>query len=316
MTAPEVVVLGDANPDLVLTGDVVPRFGQAEQILDGALLTMGGSACILACGLARLGVDVALVGVVGADLFGDYVRSFLTDAGVNTTGLRTHESLPTGVTVVLGGGDRAILTFPGTIPTLTADDVDLELVWSARHLHVAAYFMQPALAPGLPQLLATAREAGATTSLDTNWDPSDRWTGVAQLLPHVDLVFPNLVELFALAGTGGDPADPRAQDAAAARLGSAGTTTVAVKAGADGGMVWTPGGQRFTSPGLVVDVVDTTGAGDSFDAGYLSALLEGATPQQCLDRAVICGSLSTRGAGGTTAQPSRDEVASFTLSGR
>lgn len=316
MSSPDVVVLGDAKPDLVLTGDVVPRFGPAEQLLDGALLTMGGSAATVACGLARLGVSVALVGVVGADLFGDYVRSFLSDAGVNISGLRTHETLPTGVTVVLGGGDRAILTFPGTIPSLSAADVDLELVWSARHVHAAAYFMQPALAPRLPQLLATAREAGATTSLDTSWDPSGRWAGVAQLLPHVDFVFPDLVELFALAGTGGDPGDPRAQDAAAARLGSAGTTTVATKAGADGGLLWTTGGQRLASPSLFVDVVDTTGAGDSFDAGYLSALLEGATPQQCLDRAVICGSLSTRAAGGTTAQPSRDEVASFTLSGR
>jgi sugar/nucleoside kinase (ribokinase family) len=91
---------------------------------------------------------------------------------------------------------------------------------------------------------------------------------------------------------------------------------VALKSGAAGGVLWTASGERLTSGGLVVDVVDTTGAGDSFDSGYLSALLDGKTPQQCLDRAVICGSLSTRAVGGTTAQPDVTEVESFTLSSR
>jgi ribokinase len=313
--APEVVVLGDANPDLVLTGDVVPRFGQAEQVLDGATLTLGGSGAIVAAGLARLGIHVALCGSVGSDPLGELVRSQLTTAGVDIRWLRTDLSMPTGISVVLGSHDRAILTFPGTISALTPDDVDPDLLTGARHVHVASYFLQPALAEGLPALLAAAKAAGATTSLDTNWDPAERWEGVLPLLPHVDVLLPNLAELFALAGTGGDQGDPRAQDAAAGKLSQAGTS-VALKAGAAGGVLWTASGERLSSDGLVVDVVDTTGAGDSFDSGYLSALLDGKTPQQCLDRAVICGSLSTRAVGGTTAQPDVTEVESFTLSSR
>ena len=310
--APQVVVLGDANPDLVLSGDVVPRFGQAEQLLDEALLTLGGSAAIVACGLARLGVPVALVAVVGDDVFGRFVRTRLDEAGVDTRWIGTSKDLATGISVVLGGGDRAILTYPGTIGALTPDDVDEQLLAGARHLHVASYFLQPDLVGGLPEILAAVRAAGATTSLDTNWDPAERWAGVGPLLPLVDLLLPNSAELFALAGTGGDPSDPRAQDAAAGMLGKAGTS-IALKAGPEGGVLWTAGGERLTSKGLVVDVVDTTGAGDSFNAGYLSALIEGRTPQQCLDRAVVCGSLSTRAAGGTSAQPDRDEVALFSL---
>jgi len=116
----DLLVLGDTNPDLVLHGgDVVPAFGQAEHLVDDAILTIGGSGAILACGAARLGLRVAIAAVVGDDLFGRFVRDGLAEHGVDVSGIRVDPKTPTGVTVVLSGpDDRAILTMPGTIAGL------------------------------------------------------------------------------------------------------------------------------------------------------------------------------------------------------
>lgn len=301
-TDPVVLVVGDANPDLVLRGAGVPRFGQAEVLVDDCDLVLGGSAAIMACGLARLGVPTALAAITGADQFGDFVRSELVARGVDTRWLRVDPELRTAVTVVLSAGDRAILTFPGAIAETTVRVVPpMTEHPSLRHVHVASYFLMPRLAPDLPDVLRSVRAAGLTSTLDTNWDPAERWDGVGELLPYVGTLLPNETELTALT---------RLPDVetAAAQVTATGCS-VALKAGRDGGVLWLPDGERLTAPGLSVDVVDTTGAGDSFDAGYVSALVEGLDPQAALERAAACGSLSTRAAGGTAAQPTLAELA-------
>jgi ribokinase len=303
VSSPDVVVIGDANPDVVLRGDVVPRFGQVEQLIESAQLTLGGSAAIAACGLARLGVATALVSVLGADNYGDYVRDQLAAAGVDTGWIRTDPSVATGLTVVLSApGDRAILTYPGAIPTLRADAVDVAWFRGVRHVHVASPFLQPSLTEELPGLLQAAHDAAATTSLDPNWDPSGEWASLSPVLAHLDVLLPNDAELLALHG------DPSAGlDAAAAAFTARGATVVA-KCGADGGRLWAPDGEQHLVRTTPTDVVDTTGAGDSFDAGYLAARLDGLDARTCLAYAVAAGSLSTRAAGGTGAQPDRDEL--------
>ncbi len=301
MAAPVVVVVGEANPDLVLAGDVVPRFGQAEQLLERADLVLGGSAAIAACGLARLGVPTALVAVVGADVFGEQVRAMLEDAGVDTRWLRTDPTMPTGLSVILSAHDRAILTHPGTIGSTDPSVLpDLEDLAGVRHLHSASLFLQPRLAPALPDYLAAVRSAGITTSVDTNWDPREAWGIARDVVAHADVFLPNTAELRAVAGLD--------DVGAAARSITAGGTVVALKNGADGGIAWAPSGERVVSPGLDVDVVDTTGAGDTFDAGFLSGWVEGLGLDSCLARAVVAGSLSTRASGGTAAQPTFDEL--------
>src|SRR5688572_18321859 len=125
MTTARVLVAGDANLDFVLQGDVVPRFGQAEQLLESAALVLGSSAGICAAGLARLGIDVSLVARIGADLFGNETRRLLSQAGVDTRTLQTVDE-GTGFSVMLSGSgsdDRAILTYPGALAGLTADEV-------------------------------------------------------------------------------------------------------------------------------------------------------------------------------------------------
>lgn len=305
MTAdPVVLVVGDACTDLVLRGDVVPRFGQAEQLLESADLVLGGSAAIVACGLARLGVPTALAAMVGDDALGDVVRDRLVAAGVDVRWLVTHPEVPTGVTVVLSAGDRALLTYTGTIATTTPSVVDLDLVARVRHVHSASYFLMPSLAPGLPAVFTHARRHGATTSLDTNWDPAERWQVAPELLASTDVVLPNEAELRAIFG--------RKDVEAAAAVALAGGSGVALKAGPSGGCWWGADGSRAAVTPPTVEVVDSTGAGDSFDAGFVSAWVEGLPPGECLERAVVCGSLSTRGSGGTAAQPTRDEVAVLT----
>ena len=298
--AADLLVVGDANPDLVLRGDVVPRFGQAEQLLDAADLVLGGSAAITACGTARLGVRTRLLAAVGADLYGDFVREALLTRGVDLTDVRTVRE-PTGLSVVLSGVDRAILTLSGAIPALRADDISLAGV---RHLHVASLFLQPALAAGLADVFGRARAAGITTSLDTNWDPSGRWEGVLELMPYTHVFLPNEAELVAITGT----ADV---DDAAKSLTAIGVTVV-LKAGAAGGRAWWPGGTCAT-PSPSVDVVDTTGAGDSFNAGFLAGYLAGVPIELCVAMATAAGSLSTRAAGGTAAQAGAADLAAISL---
>lgn len=305
-TAP-VVVLGDANVDLVLRGDVVPRFGQAEQLLESGELVLGGSGSIAAAGLARLGVSTTLVARVGDDAFGRYTLDALAACGVLVEA-EVDGALPTGFSVILSTpGDRAILTVPGTIPTLRAAWVREVLADRAPgHVHVASYFLQPALAAELPALLAGLRDAGWTTSLDTNFDPAERWAGLADVLPHVDVLLPNAAELRAIAGAltaghgaGTGPGD----DVAAARAVAALGPRVVVKDGADGGWSVGASGAVVRAVGPEVEVVDTTGAGDSFDAGYLAALAHGVGDEAVRLRwATAAGSLSTLGVGGTGRQ--------------
>lgn len=308
-----VLVAGDANLDLILRGDVVPRFGQAEQLAESGDLVLGGSASIVACGLARLGVPTSLVARVGDDAFGRRTLDLLAAAGVGTGAVEIDPDLPTGLSVILSTPqDRAILTVPGTIPTLDGAAVvaalgDPPAGGGDRHLHVASYFLQPRLAAALPEVLAAARRRGVTTSLDTNWDPSGRWTGLAAVLPHLDHLLPNLAELRAIATALG--ATPEADDVEAARYVARHGPHVVVKAGADGGWSVTPDGRVTRQPGLVVEVVDTTGAGDSFDAGYLAAVAYGVDDEaERLRWATVAGSISTLGTGGTGRQATRDEV--------
>jgi sugar/nucleoside kinase (ribokinase family) len=296
----DILVLGELNADLILRGDVVPEWNQTEKLIDDAALTLGSSSAIFACGAARLGLRVAFVGVVGDDLLGRFCREALDARGVDTSGVVIDPALRTGMTVILQlPDDRAMLTFPGAIPMLRAELVDPALLQAARHIHVGSYFWQKALQPGLPALFAQARARGASTSLDTQWDPSGEWAGLDAVLAATDILLPNEAEACALAGLAGwRPA----LEALAGRV-----ATVAVKRGAAGAAAMR--GTAFAEAAApVVQVVDAVGAGDSFDAGFVYGALAGWPIERSLALAVACGALSTRAAGGTTAQPDLEEA--------
>jgi sugar/nucleoside kinase (ribokinase family) len=286
----DLLVLGDCNPDLLLAvGDDAPRFGQDESLVEAGRLQVGGSASIAACAAARLGLSTALVAAVGDDLFGRFMLDELAARGVDIAACPVLANADTGITVALvRGGDRAILTAPGAIALLTAAMVPVGLTTSARHLHVASYHLLDGLRPGLPGLLRSARAGGATVSVDPQGDVAGSGrAGLAALAPQLDVLFLNEVEQRAL----GEVAAP----------------LVVVKRGADGAVAHTGDGEVRARP-PAVQAVDTTGAGDAFDAGFLAARAHGLELADALALACACGALSTRALGGVAAQPTLDEA--------
>lgn len=296
MSGLDLLVVGDANPDVLLAGaPAVPPYGQAETLVASGTLALGGSAAIVAHGAARLGVSTALAAAVGRDAAGDFVLDTLTSAGVDVSAVTRHSELPTALTVCLGGpdGDRAILTAAGCLATFDPDPHKLP---RARHIHAASYFLQPKLAARLPDLFRAAR---ATCSLDTNHDPAGHWQLAPELLEACDYVLPNEAEALALTETAG------VEEAMAAFV-DAGVTPV-VKLGRDGAKA-RHGDQTHGARLTPLDPVDTVGAGDSFDAGFLAALLNGEDLGQALAIGCACGALSTQAAGGTAAQPTWEQA--------
>ncbi len=305
MSAPQfdILIAGEINPDLILSGNVVPEFGQSEQLVGDARLEPGSSSVIFACGAARLGLRVAFIGVCGDDLFGRFTLEAMRTRGVDVSQVRLAPDERTGISVILNRvHDRGILTFPGAMGVLRAEAIAPDILHTARHLHVSSYFLQTGLQPGLQDLFARAQGMGLSTSLDTNWDPADAWQGVSDVLHHATVFLPNAAEACALAGT-------REVDTAAGRLAET-AGTVAVKLGAEGAL-GVQGGRLVRVPAIPVQPVDTIGAGDSFDAGFLYAFLQGWDLEKCLKLAVACGGLSTQVAGGIAGQPTLEQAQAF-----
>lgn len=297
----DVLVIGELNCDLILRGDVAPVFGQVEKLIDVADLTIGSSSAIFACGAARLGLRVGFVGKVGDDTFGRFMVESLHAYGIDTTGIVVDPTVKTGLTVILSrGNDRAILTYLGSIAALRPDEVDRSIFARARHLHLGSYFLLDGLRPVVAELYAEAKAAGLSTSLDTNYDPRETWDGgIDAVLAHTDVFLPNAAELLAITHT-------RDVDAGLAALRDR-VDTVAVKLGSEGSRAVQ--GDRDERAGIVpVALVDTTGAGDSFDAGFVYGYLAGWDLARTLRFAGACGSLSTRAAGGTAAQATLAEA--------
>jgi len=298
----DLLVIGDVNPDVILHGaPAALAYGQAEQLAEAGALTVGGSAAITACAAARLGLRTAIAGIVGDDPGGRFMICELARHGVDVGAVAIREDLATGLTVAFArGDDRAIITYPGCIAALDAGMIDAALVGAARHVHASSFFLQPRLAPGLRGLFAAARSSGAGTSLDLNWDPAGTWDGgLADVLPAVDVLFVNAAEAAAVSGAT-DPAE------AATVLAARGPAPV-IKLGAAGALAHD--GCRLvhvTAP--AVDVADTVGAGDSFDAGFLCARLQGWDVSRSLALGVACGSLSARRPGGVEGQPTLAEA--------
>ena len=310
----DLLVIGDCNPDvLVLGDDVTPAFGQQEKLVDGISLVIGGSGSITAVAAARLGLRVALAAAIGDDPAGRFMLGQLTGEGVGTGAVAVREDAPTGMTVALSEGkDRAILTALGAMATLTAADVPVSLLTAARHVHVSSYFLlADSLGPGLAGLLGTARASGARTSLDTNWDPAERWGGehLRAALAQTDLLLPNEAEALRLSGAAALPQALTALTAAtAAGPGASGAGSGAggpgpvIKLGARGAL-WAEGSRRYRAEPPPVTPADATGAGDCFNAGVIAGLLGGLDLGGAVALGCAAGAASTQAPGGTAGCP-------------
>lgn len=280
----DLLVVGDLNIDLILSGlPRIPEFGE-EVLASGLTQLPGGSAANFAVCCARLGLKVAFLAKVGEDDFGDFLCERLEHWGVPSDFVMRDPLLATGITVSLSGAeDRAFVTHVGTIDSLAGDDVPADLLRRARHLHVASYFLQTRLQPGLPAVVSAAHEVGVGVSLDTGYDPSEQWdAGLAELLPQIDLFVPNEVEAQAITG---ECTVEGALEALSAVIG-----VVALKIGREGALT-RDGVEVLRAPGFAVEVADTTCCGDAFNAGLVDGLLAGLPLRDALVRGNACGAL-------------------------
>jgi sugar/nucleoside kinase (ribokinase family) len=288
----DVVVICEINVDVVVTGlDGPPRFG-AERAVSGVTLTAGGSGMITATGLADLGLRAGICGMAGDDPFGRFMLDHCIRHGIDTTGIVIDLGEQTGASVLLStSADRAILTHLGAMAHFSLEQVRMDVPARARHLHLSSHFLQRALQPDVPDLLARAHAMGLTTSADTGHDPEERWQ-VQGLLEQLDVFLPNEVEALAISGA-------HTVEGALGWL-AARVPTAVVKCGAAG--AWAAQGEaRIFMPGFPVQAIDPTGAGDAFDAGFLKRWLNQADLAACVQYANACGALTAAHIGGTGA---------------
>jgi sugar/nucleoside kinase (ribokinase family) len=287
------VVAGDANVDLLMDGIAQLEF-EKEKLVRGCGLTLGGSSAITAFNLSRMGTRVGFAGVMGKDVFGRFVEERLASAGIDLTALRRDRVEKTGITIWCQHGQRrAGMTYPGTIAGLRPADLPEAYLKRARHLHVGAYFLLTGFHAGAARVFRKARRLGLTTSLDCNFDPAEKWdSGIRDVLAGIDIFLPNETEALRL--TGAASVTAAAQELAElARI-------VVVKRGARGALVAT-GGEIFRVPAVKARVVDATGAGDSFNAGFLARYLHGGSIAQCAKAGAVAGAKSVGLVGGTAA---------------
>jgi sugar/nucleoside kinase (ribokinase family) len=295
-----ILVAGELNVDLVLQGySSFPTPGR-EVLVDDVELTLGSASAICAAGLAKLGDHVTFAGKLGRDAWGDLCVQRLEQLGVDLSLVIRNSSIKTGITVSISSTrDRALVTYLGSIAELRAEDIDPAVLPAFEHLHVSSFYMQKALRPGVAGLLRAAHEAGLTTSLDPGFDPSEEWgRDLFDVLREVDLFFPNEVELAAITGESdvshGLTALDNGRTITIAKLGSDGCRTTSLRV-----------------PAFRVDPVDTTGAGDSFNAGFLHSWLQYRDVEKAMRFGAACGALSTLGLGGTGSQPTAAETEAF-----
>lgn len=295
------LVAGELNPDLIM-GDcrIFPALGKEVQV-DDLELRLGSSSAICAAGLARLGNSVTFASTVGDDFYGEFCTDALRREGVDVSQVARRANLKTGLTVsITAGGERALVTYPGAIAALTGEDLPDSSFPGYDHFHVSSWFLQDGLRPALKSRYAAARRAGLTTSLDCGYDPSEMWSqDLLDTLSEVDVFLPNESEILGI--TGASSVEEGVRRLENDRL------LLVVKLGPEGCLARYRG-ESFRAPAWPVQVVDTTGAGDSFNAGFLHAWKRGEPVSDCLHFAAVCGSLSTRGVGGTTAQADEAET--------
>ncbi len=300
----DVVVIGELNVDLILQDlSSFPEMGK-EKIARNMVLTMGSASAILACNIARLGVKIGFIGNLGRDSFADIVLDTLKERQVDTGGIRQTGDIQTGITVALSfPDDYAMVTYMGAMKEFTFDEVDFNYLGRAKHMHLSSYYLQPGLRPRCAELFQRAKVAGLSTSFDPGWDPDEHWDAdIMEVLKHVDVFLPNKQEALNITH----------QDSVEKALAELGlySPVVVIKLGAEGAICMA-NGNRLRTHTYQVKPVDTTGAGDSFNSGFLYRWLQGTDSKESLRTGSACGALAVTKIGGTTASPTAAQLESF-----
>lgn len=298
----DVLVVGELNIDLIFNKiKGVLEMGK-EILADTMTLTLGSSSAICASNLSSLGLKVAFIGKLGNDILGQFTIDRLKEKGVDTTMVIIEDGLKTGATIALSyDEERAMITYQGAMGHMGIDDIDESLFELADHLHFSGYFFQPGFKNSLHSLFRKAKNVGMTTSLDVQWDPSEKWDlDLEKVLPWVDVFIPNKIELQKLTG---QPNLDLAIDSIQNKC-----KYILIKCGNKGSIQYFNGKKIKKEAFLNTDVVDAIGAGDSFDAGYISKFVKGKSPEECQEFANLMGAISTTEAGGTTAFKDLDSI--------
>jgi sugar/nucleoside kinase (ribokinase family) len=291
----DVTIAGELNLDLILYGLPEQLAPERELLADRMMLTLGSSSAIVAHNLSVLGSRVGFQSRIGDDPMGQTALERLEQGGVDVSRVRrVPGAITTGLTVILHHEAwRNILTYLGTIAELSWQDLDLDYLADSRHFHLSSYYLQRGLRPRVGELFQQLKARGLTISLDTNDDPDDRWEGgLEEVLRDVDVFLPNEREACKAARTDD-------LEAAVKKLSSL-VPLVVVKLGRKGALAQR-GAERIVVPTKEVVAVDTVGAGDSFDAGFLHEFVRGSDLAICLASGNLAGALSTTRPGGTEA---------------
>lgn len=300
----DVVNVLDTCVDFIVLGkDVVPEFAQTEKLIDDYSVELGGSGGIFSSQTAKLGLHTVGIGTVGEDTFGKIVQKELEKNGVDLRFLFADEEKKTGVGVLLcRENDRAILTYNGTILEIDPKQITDDILRQTRHLHISSYYLMRQLKPFWKEIAKRAHDMGATVSLDTNWDPEENWSeGLMEVLKEVDVFLPNEQEARFISKALGIKEVEGLSEI---------VPLLVVKCGEKGAVAFQKG-KVWKEDAKKIKVVDTIGAGDSFDGGFLWAWLRGYDIQKCLQAGCYCGARSTEGTGGTRAQAKEEEVIEY-----
>jgi sugar/nucleoside kinase (ribokinase family) len=301
----DVTIAGELHLDLILYGLPAELPPERELLASDMTVSLGGSSAIVAHNLASLGVRVGFASKVGDDSMGQIALERMAASGADVSRVRRSvDGTATGMSVILGRDTwRNIVTYTGTISRLTFEDLDFDYLTSARHFHLSSFYLQTTLQPRVPELFRRLKAAGLTISMDTNDDPENRWEGgVREALQYVDVFLPNEGEASRITGE-------ENLEEAARHLAEI-VPLVVIKRGAAGAMARS-GGKRFEAAAVSVNPVDAVGAGDSFNAGFISQYIQGADVETCLAYGNLAGALSTTRRGGTDAFLDREHRERF-----
>jgi len=293
----DILVQGPIFCDLIFTDlPSMPVLG--TEIFSGDFtVTVGGSA-IVAVGLQRLGANVGLIADIGNDPLSKLLKTMLQDMDVDTTLIREHPYPLPQVTAALSfPHDRAFVT-RFVKPENPVDLAELLSKHTAKHIHLSSFLG----ALEITDACRIAHKSGLTVSMDPGWDEDAlRDPRLHEMITELDVFLPSESELCYIAD------NDDVEQALSQIFATMNDGMIVLKRGKEGAMAYGDD-LRVTVPALPVTPIDTTGAGDSFDAGFLFRYIQDAPLTDCLKYGAICGALSTTKAGGATSAPTHEEV--------
>ena len=289
--------------------DSVPERGLLSQV-DAIELYSGGNAMTAAVNMRKMGIDSAIVGKVGDDMFGRFLEEKMAEQGVNTKGLKKDDKTQTSVSVVLSAsdGERTFLHCVGTNGTFSIDDVDWDVIKEADYVFVTGtYLMNTFDGQQTADFLRKCQEMGKTTLLDVCWDAKDRWASVLDVaMPYIDIFMPSIDEAVKISG---ETEPEKIADVFFAK----GVKKVVIKLGKKGAYLReTADAKSVIVPTYSkIKAVDTTGAGDSFCSGFITGLVKGLSFEECGLFANAVGTHCVMEKGATTGIKSYEEIRKF-----